>query len=442
MWVADDMLILRTGLPGASKTLNTLKEICEAHHTHATARPIHYNNIRLLMLDMAVCSSFAGWFYGVFFPNLDADDSGRYRKVLLRIHSDDEVASSTHFPHLEQLYDAWLTKGGDVDLWLTYVRKCYNPAALKSLNDYLSLADSPALNELRQFNLDWRNFTNPTAWYELPRNSIIVIDECQQWFPPRGSSARAPKHCSEFETHRHKGFDIHLITQDAMLLDSHVRRLTNRHINFHNPFASKVVNRYEADKVFNPSDYHDRKNAISSVIKRDSNFYGVYWSADVHTHKARIPKKVFLIIPAILTPIVAIWLLMNVILGGDDDSDAVASSAVVASGGSAPPAASSPPVRQQITTKPSLAFSDGDHPLAAICKEFHLTSIQFNSSSQPDFLFQCEIPVESDSNDEYSNVRYEVFHSSYLSRLGYAFDFQAGLASLTYNQVMYLFPHF
>ena len=63
------MLYLRTGLPGASKTLNTLKEIC--HSKTTPYREIYYNNIKLLMLDFDVCSSFSGWFYGVYFPSID-----------------------------------------------------------------------------------------------------------------------------------------------------------------------------------------------------------------------------------------------------------------------------------------------------------------------------------------------------------------------------------
>ncbi|WP_264401212.1 hypothetical protein [Vibrio parahaemolyticus] len=58
------MIYLRTGLPGASKTLNSLRELVISHDD---TRPYFYTNIRLLMLDMAVVQSFSGWFYGWFF---------------------------------------------------------------------------------------------------------------------------------------------------------------------------------------------------------------------------------------------------------------------------------------------------------------------------------------------------------------------------------------
>ena len=90
---------------------------------------------------------------------------------------------------------------------------------MKQLEFFLDSAekDQITIESLKQFNLDFRHFKEPALWFELPRNSIIIIDECQQTFPVRPVGAKVPLHCSEFETHRHKGWDIHLVTQDAKL---------------------------------------------------------------------------------------------------------------------------------------------------------------------------------------------------------------------------------
>ena len=80
-------------------------------------------------------------------------------------------------------------------------------------------------------------------------------------------------------------------------MDNHVRRLTGCHVHYFNPFKSSRVTRYQADKVFDQDDYFQKKNTISSIIKRDKNFYGLYWSADAHTHKLVIPTKLLLVLP-------------------------------------------------------------------------------------------------------------------------------------------------
>ena len=118
------------------------------------------------------------------------------QKTLLEIHQEGELASLATFPHLRHLFDAWLENKGDVDLWLYWVRRVYPERARKKLELYLQLAEKEHINvdSLKQFNLDFRHFSEPALWFELPRNSIIIIDECQQTFPtssPLGLKCRA-----------------------------------------------------------------------------------------------------------------------------------------------------------------------------------------------------------------------------------------------------------
>lgn len=450
------MLFLRTGLPGASKTLNTLKEICE---DNSEARPIYYNNIKLLMLDFAVCESFSGYFYGHYFPALPLFKQKSYRKTLLRLHSEDDLASVEVFPHLAQLYDAWLSQNGHIELWLSWARRCYPVKKLRDLENYLKLTDTPTFDELSRFKLDWRHFATPTLWYELERNAIIVIDECQQWFPPRGPGSKVPRHCSEFETHRHKGYDIHLITQDAKLLDNHVRRLTGRHVHFFNPFSSNRVTRYQADKVFDPEDYHAKQKTQSKIIKRDKNFYGLYWSADVHTHKFKIPKKALLLIPIVIIVPLLVWIIIS---GTLIDSDPGSSPAGSQSRSASAVIHQQPGAYVEYTEDepvylPSALFSDGDHPLAGVCERIVYASRITQTrprSVRTDHLLQCEIRKGDSNRSERSASRsdsdsdapprdeWEVFtmDSNFLTRLGYQPVFERGLFTLGYDNVKYIFP--
>jgi len=88
-----------------------------------------------------------------------------------------------------------------------------------------------------KLSAQWYEFDDPLKWYELPNDSIIVIDEAQgnesqPMFGVRDPRKPVPPHVSAFETVRHKGHEVHLITQDPRFIDVHIRRLCNLHIHF------------------------------------------------------------------------------------------------------------------------------------------------------------------------------------------------------------------
>lgn len=204
------MLVLRTGLPGHSKTLNSIKEIDS--EASASDRPVYYHNI----------------------PDLATDK-------------------------------------------------------LKAV---------------------WHEFEDPLLWFELPENSIIVVDEAQGWFGARDVRRPMPKHFSEFETHRHKGFDVHLITQHGSFVDAHIRRLTGRHIYYWRLWNGNRVSRYEFEKYSDVDKVNDLKLGRKSIIKLDKNFFGVYKSAVTHNMKFRPPPLLYgfaalLVIIAVLSYIFA-----------------------------------------------------------------------------------------------------------------------------------------
>lgn len=137
----------------------------------------------------------------------------------------------------------------------------------------------------------WIEMDDPDTWYELEEGAVIVIDEAQKIFPTVSPSAPKPPKISEFETHRHKGFDIILITQDAMLLDSRVRRLAGCHRHLMRPLGMERANVYEWQKVSKPNDYHDKQEAVRTTFKFDKSVYDLYKSSEIHTHNRQIPTK-------------------------------------------------------------------------------------------------------------------------------------------------------
>lgn len=145
----------------------------------------------------------------------------------------------------------------------------------------------------------WYEFEDPHKWYELPDNSIVLIDEAQKFFGVRDPRKGVPRHCSEFETMRHDGLEVHLVTQHASFLDAHIRRLCNKHIYVLRIFGGKKLSRYEAEKCIDVDKPSALKDASHSFIKLDSKFFGVYDSAVEHHFKFKPPAKL-LIIPVLL----------------------------------------------------------------------------------------------------------------------------------------------
>lgn len=447
------MLYLRTGLPGASKTLNTLKEIIQDKNN--AGRPIYYNNIKLLMLDFAVCSSFAGWFYGVYWPAIDPQKKRPLQKRLLKIHGEGELASLDTYPHLAQLYDAWLSNQGHIELWLYWVNRVYPVSRREQLKFFLDSAEKQQITveALKQFNLDFRHFEHPAFWFQLERNSIIIIDECQQTFPPRPAGAKVPQHCSEFETHRHKGWDIHLVTQDAKLLDNHVRRLAGCHVHYFNPFKSSRVTRYQADKVFDQDDYFQKKNTISSIIARDKLFYGLYWSADAHTHKLVIPKKLLFALPVPFLVVFLAWYLVSgswlsnpsaipVESQTNQANNSVTSHTLSSSSAYIP--ADGPEHYTQI--KPFSAVS-ADTPLGQLCETLTYAGYELTSRYGrylPEHFFNCELRFnqEETKNDENFVKPSLLLDGYYLSNLGFTFEYINRMPVLSYGNTRYIFPRY
>lgn len=72
---------------------------------------------------------------------------------------------------------------------------------------------------------------DPTKWPDdVPDGSVIVIDEVQNVWRPRGPGQKVPDHVAKLETHRHRGLDFYIISQGPNLVDANVRALIGRHV--------------------------------------------------------------------------------------------------------------------------------------------------------------------------------------------------------------------
>ncbi|HEY9102536.1 zonular occludens toxin domain-containing protein [Chitinimonas sp.] len=147
-----------------------------------------------------------------------------------------------------------------------------------------------------ELTLDWLPLEDPKLWYECPPGSIIVIDEAQKnGFPTRPTRQVPPKHIEEFQTLRHKGFDVYLITQHPNLIDPQLRDLAGQHFHLVRKFGMESANCYEWNRVVNPSTRSVFKDAQKHNFPYPKEVYSWYRSSELHTIKRKLPMQVYII---------------------------------------------------------------------------------------------------------------------------------------------------
>lgn len=130
-------------------------------------------------------------------------------------------------------------------------------------------------------------------WWLCPAKSIIVIDEAQNagfGVRPRG---QCPEWGQKLETHRHLGVDIYFITQDPSLIDAHDRKLIELHFHVMRSFGMQRAVVHEFRPV-RENVLKSRKGSIEHRWGYPKEVFGWYTSAEAHTHKRRIPAKVWI----------------------------------------------------------------------------------------------------------------------------------------------------
>lgn len=142
-------------------------------------------------------------------------------------------------------------------------------------------------------------------WFEVEDGAYIVIDECQRVFPVRNSASAVPRYVSEFETHRHHGFNVLLITQGPNLIDKHVRTLVERHVHLKRTFGLSRSLRVEWPQCEeNPQSSFAVRRGVTSTFKFPAKYFGAYKSATIHNQQRRVPWK--------LLATAALWVFLSV----------------------------------------------------------------------------------------------------------------------------------
>lgn len=203
---------------------------------------------------------------------------------------------------------------------------------------------------IRDLTLPWQELTDDEAkrWPEhLPEGAILIVDEAQQLWPVRSSSKPVPEGLAALETHRHNGWDIWFITQEPSLLDSHARKLANEHYHYVRPFGAPFVTEYHSGTgAVAVSSTNDLRRCSQKKKPLPKEAWKFYKSAEVHTHKFRPPKILFVLLAALLIAPLSWFSFFSKLTDGglaQDGKQEVASAAPSA----APAAASSAPAPER-----------------------------------------------------------------------------------------------
>ena len=137
-------------------------------------------------------------------------------------------------------------------------------------------------------------------WFDWCRpGDVIVIDEVQRIWRPRAMGTKPPKMITELETHRHKGVDLILITQNPMLIDQNVRRLVGRHQHVRRLWGMARALIYDWDGC--QADVHRVASANKTMWAYPKDAYKLYASSEAHTkQKQAFPVWVALPILALV----------------------------------------------------------------------------------------------------------------------------------------------
>lgn len=149
--------------------------------------------------------------------------------------------------------------------------------------------------------IEHQQLVDPTTWpSSVPDGSVVIIDEVQNVWRPRGPGTKVPDHVAALETHRHRGLDFYIITQGPNLVDANVRALVGRHIHLRDiGFLGRWW--YEWPECADQCRTGWKNAPIKKKYKLPKQIFGLYKSASVHIKPVRsFPKMFFVAVFALL----------------------------------------------------------------------------------------------------------------------------------------------
>lgn len=170
------------------------------------------------------------------------------------------------------------------------------------------------VNGIPDLKIPHEALAEPEKWPELvPDGSVVIIDEVQRVWRPRGPGQKVPDHVALLETHRHRGLDFYIITQGPNLVDSNVRALIGRHVHLRD---LGILGRwwYEWPECADNCRTAWKNAPIKKRYRLPKRIFGQYKSASIHVKPIRsVPWMLAVMVLALLTVAGMSWLAYNAI---------------------------------------------------------------------------------------------------------------------------------
>lgn len=184
---------------------------------------------------------------------------------------------------------------------------------LKAVSDLVAAIEASEketdINKKRNFYADINGLKidgvlpSPDDWRDTPEGSTIIYDEAQLrdvFAASRGAS----KHqlVRDLTIHRHGNRDIWFITQMPRLLHNDVLDVTNEHIHLVRPYGANLASCYFWRQVEKTPDGRTAKDRAENqyIFNYRKDLYKFYNSAVEHTVKLKVPKKLFIMLAALV----------------------------------------------------------------------------------------------------------------------------------------------
>lgn len=185
-------------------------------------------------------------------------------------------------------------------------------------------------------------------WPELvPDGAILVIDEVQDLWRPRGPGVKPHAAITELETHGHRGIDIFVTTQKPRLVDQAVRDLVGRHVHIRD---TGWLGRHSYEWPECSETLAWKTCVLKKRFKVPKRVFDIYKSANLHTQAPR--GRSFMPMVAGFLAVATVFLVYRVYRSIAEKTAAKPSSATAAvldraDGGVSPSSASKVPAVQQ-----------------------------------------------------------------------------------------------
>lgn len=120
-----------------------------------------------------------------------------------------------------------------------------------------------------------------SRWHQdVPDGAIVVIDEVQDVWRPRGPGHAPSDAVKALETHRHRGIDFFVTTQKPNLVDANVRGLVGRHVHIRD---TGWLGRWQYEWPECSENIAWKTCAVKKRFKLPKKAFELYKSSSMHT---------------------------------------------------------------------------------------------------------------------------------------------------------------